>query len=290
MRRQALGRGLDALIGGVTETGPEQDLLDLRPDQITPSRRQPRRVQDEAGIDELAASIAEHGLLQPVIVRPPSEDGKYELVAGERRWRAAQRAGVPTVPAIVWEASERESLELALVENLQREDLPPLDCARAFRTLIDEFGLTQEAVAARVGKSRSAVANTLRLLGLPEAAQMALDAGQISEGHARALLAIDGIDLQLAALRVTVEKGLSVRETERLAKRYQGPQRVPRETARRRRSGETDPHLADIETKLRLELGTMVRVIQGPKKGTIEIEYYSDEDLDRILSIILRQH
>jgi ParB family chromosome partitioning protein len=287
MKRQALGRGLDALITGVHPVEAEVGLLTLRLDQIAPASRQPRSAADDAGLDELAGSIAEHGMLQPLIVRPPREDGKYELVAGERRWRAARKAGLDSVPVIVWEASDREALELALVENLQREDLPALDCARAFRVLMEDFGLTQEQVSERVGKSRSAVANTLRLLSLPERAQAALDAGEISEGHARALLSIEGLDRQVAALQIIIEKKLNVRDAERLAKRYQSRGIVSRETIRERKQRVLEPHVIDAEHDLRMKLGTMVRILRSAKKGVIEVEYYSDEDLDRILSVIL---
>jgi len=282
-----LGRGLEALITGVARVEGEVGLIRLRPEQIAESGRQPRTSVPEEGIDDLAGSIAQHGVLQPLIVRPPREDGKYELVAGERRWRAAQKAGIVDIPVLVWDITDREALELALVENLQREDLKPLECARAFQALMEEFGMTQEAVAARLGKSRSSVANSLRLLSLPDRAQQALDSGEISEGHARALLRIEGIDRQVLALQAMIEKSMSVRDAERLAKRYAKGEIVSRETISERLTRSGDPNLIDAEQRLRMRLGTMVRILRSASRGMIEVEFYSDEDLERILATIL---
>jgi len=261
-------------------------VIDISSIRLNP--RQPRRSLDEERLDELAESIREHGVIEPIIVRP-SGDGAFELVAGERRFRAAVQAGLQSIPAVARVLNDRQSLELALVENLQREDIKPLECAQAYRRLMDEFGLTQEQVAQRVGKDRSTVANTLRLLNLPLPILESLDKGEITEGHARALLSIADQEEQLRVWKKIVTQGLSVRAAERLsrmprASRTSMTSHVSRAT---KRHGHADPNLADVEDKLRRYLGTKVTIARHDgNKGKIEIEFYDDDDLMRILDLM----
>lgn len=277
MSRKALGRGIKALISQ-TDVGAD-GVQQIPVDAIRPNPNQPRRVFDEGPLRELAESIREHGVLEPLIVRPVGSG--YEIVVGERRWRACQLAGLPTVPAVVRELSEREAMELALVENLQREDLNPIEEAEAYRRLIEEFGLTQEEVALRVGKERSTVANRLRLLSLKGLARSALEKGLISAGHAKALLSVADDERRDRLARRIIEEGLSVRQAEELAREQPAPR--PR---RPRAAAERDVHLAELEDELRRVLGTKVHVIQKGSVGRIEIEFYGEEDMERILSLL----
>ena len=261
-------------------------VIDVNKIRLSPN--QPRRSLDEEKLDELADSIREHGVIEPVIVRPVARDA-FELVAGERRFRAAVHAGLRGIPAVVRVLNDRQALETALVENIQREDIKPLECAQAYRRLMDEFGLSQEQVAERVGKKRSTIANTLRLLNLPPRILESLDKGEISEGHARALLSIDDLDEQIRIWEKVVKHGLSVREAERLSRtprtrRTSKTSDVARATGRH---GRADPILADIEDKLRRFLGTKVTITSRPNsQGKIEIEFYDEEDLMRILDLM----
>ena len=268
-----LGRGLAQIIE-TTTTQASQHMTMLRVDQIRPSRYQPREHIRPEELAQLQASIKRLGVIQPLIVRPIAP-GTYELVAGERRWRAAQAAGKQEVPVIIRALSDQETVEHSIVENLQREDLSPIEEARAFARLIDEFGHTQEQVAESVGKDRSSVANTLRLLKLPPEIQDALREGAISEGHAKILLSIEHPAKQSELFRQTAAKNLSVRELEELAARWQ-----PR--ARRRRR-EPDPQLKILEDEIRQVLGTKVSLTSRKRGGRIVIEYFSSEDLTRIL-------
>jgi ParB family chromosome partitioning protein len=273
-RRSGLGRGLDALIPNVQ---PAVEQIDV--DLIAPNPEQPRTVFDSDALNELADSIREHGVIQPLIVsRPASGAGApYQLIAGERRLLAARQAGLQRVPVIVKEASPQALLELALVENLQRQDLGPLEEAAAFRRLADEFGLTQDAIATRVGRSRSGIANSLRLLTLPAEMQASLARGEITAGHARALLGIDDAEERRQAWRRIVEGRLTVRDAESMAK--------GRITSRSRRKG-TQPRPADLvalEERLRGSLGTRVDVTHGRRGGRLVIHYYSDEELESIV-------
>jgi ParB family chromosome partitioning protein len=278
-RAFGLGRGLDALIPG---TSDETRVLELPLDRIERSPNQPRADFDEALLGELAASIAVHGVLQPVIVRD-LVDGSYQLIAGERRLRAARIAGLETVPAVVREASDgTDSLELALIENLQRADLNPIETALAYRELIDRFGLTHEAVARQVGKSRVAVSNSLRLLDLALETRQAITDGRISEGHGRALAAITIPELQRAALAVVLERQLSVRQTEELVRRKRAE--APAEPERRQLGHD----LQDLEAQLRGVLATKVGIVRTRRGGRLVIDFYSDEELDRLYSIITR--
>jgi len=244
-------------------------------DDITPNPYQPRQRLDAESLQELAQSIIEHGLIQPLIVTYAEEEGKYQLIAGERRWQAARLAGLSTVPAIVKEATPRQMLELALVENVQRADLNPLEEAEAYRYLIEEFGLTQEEVARRVGKSRAAVANTIRLLRLPEEIKSALVQGLITEGHARALLALPSTELQLKAMQTIIKRGLNVRQTEELVRRVQEEKPpAPKPTS--------SPETRALAERFREALGTRVQLVRGKKGGRLVIFFYSDEELQAL--------
>ncbi len=278
-RSFGLGRGLDALIPGSRE---ERGVLDLALDRVEPNPSQPRAAFDEAQLGELAASIAVHGVLQPIIVRP-LVDGAYELIAGERRLRAARLAGLETIPAVVRDADAGESsLELALIENLQREDLNAIETALAYRELIDHFGLTHEAVARQVGKSRVAVSNSLRLLDLADETRQAIVGGRITEGHGRALAAITIPELQRAVLQIVLERQLSVRQTEELVRRKR--EEAPATSARTSLSHD----LQDLEAQLRGVLATKVGIVRTRRGGRLVIDFYSDEELDRLYSIITR--
>lgn len=277
--RRALGKGLSQLMGEQADAS----VLSIKVANIVPNQRQPRTHFDEAALDELAESIKEHGILQPLIVRPISE-GKYELIAGERRLRASQRAGLEEVPALVRAASAQGSLELALIENLQREDIGAMESARAYRRLIDEFGLRQEDIAVRVGKSRPSIANTLRLMKLPLEVQDGLDSGVISEGHARALLALEGATAQIALFRRTVRDGLSVREVENAARPKPKPESQFKETSKAPKT--TDPNWQALEEGLSVYFGSPVRLEQGQVGGKLIVEFYSDDDLQRILDVL----
>lgn len=271
--RQALGRGLSALISRPERTGEEVRRIPI--EDIHKNALQPRKRFDAAGIAGLAASIREQGLLQPIIVRRRAIG--YEIVVGERRWRAAKEAGLAAIPAIVRESSDQESLELAMVENIQREDLNPIEQAQAFRALMELKKMTQEEVAGRLGKDRATVANIIRLLGLPQEIQQDVAEGRLSMGHARALLACNSALRQRALRDRIIRKGLSVREAERLAGEK-------REKAARRPG---DPSLARIAEDLRRHFQTPVSVSRRGRRGRVEIRFYNDEDLDRILRLIM---
>lgn len=273
-KRLALGMGLDALL----PDGLQGDYFLCPVERIHPSRSQPRKVFNQESIDELAVSIKEKGLIQPIVLRKLSNDEGYELIAGERRWRAAQKAGVTEVPAILRSVEAGEVLELALIENVQREDLNPVDEARAYKLLMDTTSMTQEEIAARVGKSRVAVANSMRLLALPPDALDALRNGEITAGHARAVLAAPD-SRRMALIHEIVAKGSSVRDAERMAKRSVGKKAAPKKR---------DPDLKNLEERLSKAVGSKVSVAQGRKKGSgeITIRYESLDDLDRIIAQI----
>ena len=278
-RAFGLGRGLDALIPG--RDADDGGVLQLALHRIEANPDQPRASFDEVQLGELAASIAVHGVLQPIVVRELA-DGGYQLIAGERRLRAARIAGLETIPAVVRAADGTgTSLELALIENLQREDLNAIETAGAYRELIDRFGLTHEAVARQVGKSRVAVSNALRLLDLAPDTRAAIVDGRITEGHGRALAAITVPELQRAALAVVLERQLSVRQTEELVRRK-------REEAPERRRPSLSHDLADVEAQLRGVLATKVGIVRTRRGGRLVIDFYSDEELDRLYSIITR--
>lgn len=271
MSERGLGRGLGALIPRATTVG----LREVPVDAIQPNPWQPRTDFDEAELDELAQSIREHGVLQPVLVSEKT-DGTFQLITGERRWRAVKRAGMATVPAMVKEVTPQASLELALVENIQRRDLNPLEEAAAFRALLDEHGLTQEQLGQRIGKSRVAITNTLRLLHLPEEVREALANGSITEGHARAILMANGESARLRLLERVLEQHLSVRDTEALAREMNASR--TRETA----EAAPDPDVERLEDAFRQALGTRVRLVKGRRGGRLVITFFSDDELQGI--------
>jgi ParB family chromosome partitioning protein len=270
--KTALGKGLEALI---PEKGEEVIYLNI--DRIFPGEQQPRKAFRDESLKELASSIKEKGVLQPVIVSRVG-DGTFRLVTGERRWRAAALAGLKKMPALVRDVASKDSLEIALIENIQREDLNPIETAEAFRKLTTDFHLTQEELSDKVGKDRATIANYLRLLKLPEEIKSLIYNGSLSMGHAKALLTIEGRSHQVEAAKRIIKKGLSVRETESLTKKVVKPKKV-RITK--------DPQISSLEEKLIRSLGTKVKILHKGKKGKIEIEYYSLEELDRLLEILM---
>jgi len=278
--RRALGRGLETLLPGTPAPSTPASarptgVLTVRTAEITANPEQPRRRFDPDALDALAESIRRHGLLQPLVVR--HEAHGYQLIAGERRLRAAQRAGLEEVPVVVREATPPERLELALIENLQREDLTALEEAEAYHQLIEVYGLTQEEIAQRVGKSRPAIANALRLLSLPESVKAQLESGELTPGHARAVLAVEGEESRVAFAREITSQKLPKSEAERMAR--------ARRTAGESRQASTghDPHWRALAEELTRGLGTRVRITRRSRGGTIEIEFYSDAELDRLL-------
>lgn len=295
MARKALGRGLDALIPGAGDDqtsaasrrskpgkpGSAGSVSRVRLSEIRPNPQQPRRDFDTEALEDLAASIEQKGVLQPVLLRTSPDEEGYELVAGERRLRAAEMAGLNTIPAIVYEVdSDEEMLELALIENVQRENLNPIDTARAYLELAEGVGLTQEAIAERVGKSRTAVANTLRLLALPEKVQEMVRQGALSEGHGRALLGLETSGEQSALAKRIVAKDLSVRDTERLVRESAGS--GEKKGRKGRGTLPLSPRMQEIQEELQRALGTKVTITGSEKKGRVQIVYYSVDDLTRI--------
>ncbi len=285
-KKIGLGKGLGALLPG-SDQAPISGLLDAPARAIVPNPHQPRTQFDEQALRELADSIREHGLIQPLIVTRTAED-QYTLIAGERRWRAAQLAGLETVPVVIKDVAPQQMLEMALVENVQRADLNPLEEAMAYKHLSEEFGLTQDQIAQRVGKSRVAVANTLRLLKLPEAIKARLADGLISEGHARALLTITDAAVQQRLLSQIVKSGLSVRQTEELVRRLM----EDHPAAKKPQSGASHPRSSGADTRaleerMRRALGTKVILSRSKKGGTIMIHFYSEEELDAIFRRIV---
>ncbi len=282
MKRKALGKGLSALLGDTAQqTAPATGTLDVPVESLEPNPQQPRTVWDAARIEEMAASIRATGIIQPILVRRRA-NGRYQIVAGERRWRAAQAAGLRTVPVAVREVADDRLLELALVENIQREELSALEEAQAFQRLQEDFHLTQEEVAKRVGRERSTVANTIRLLRLPRSVRDLLAGGAIEAGHARALLALDKAEEQIALGREAAEKALSVREVERrVAERRGGP--------RKRQLPKKDPNTRAAEERLRAALGARVEIRRRGKAGMIQVAFMGEEELNRLYELLLRK-
>lgn len=274
--RRAIGKGLSQIVADQSENLVSEALLSA----IVPNDRQPRRNFDGEALAGLAASIKEHGLLQPIVVRPLG-DRRYELIAGERRWRAAKLAGLKSVPVTVRPATNQASLELALVENIQREDINAMECAHAYRSLADDFGLTQEQIAAKVGKSRVAVTNTLRLLKHPERIRNAISNGMISEGHARALLGFENPVHMMAVFDQVLEHGLTVKDVEQKAKSV--TKTSARVSKKRSSSHATDPNLDAVADAMSNYFGSPTKIRPSGKGGEISIRYFSDEDLNRIL-------
>ncbi len=274
--RKGSGRGIGQLLG------PERDSVtrEIAVADIVPNKRQPRRHFESDALEELADSIRVHGILSPLLVRPLSA-GKFELIAGERRWRAAQIAGLRTVPVTIRSVAGQESLELAIIENVQREDISAYEAALAYRQLVDEFGLTQEDVAMRVGKTRTSISNAVRLLRLPAKVLDGLQAGDITEGHARALLSFGSEPKQLAIYQRILKEGLSVRDVERLAA-AQAPEKTKKQVAR----VEKDVHTKQLETAISERLGLPSKITRKGDQGIIEISVYSDDDLQKILDIL----
>src|SRR5881296_2324059 len=279
-QRKALGRGLSALLG-ITEAEPEQ-LLEIDVDRILPNAQQPRRSFDEDSLNELADSIRVHGVIQPILVQV-LPDNFYQLIAGERRWRASQRAGLVRIPAVVREASEHAALEIALIENLQREDLNPIEEAQAYERLINEFGMTQEGLARRVGKNRTTVSNMLRLLKLPPEVQQWLRENRLTTGHAKALLSLSDLDAILDSARRIIQGEFSVRQAEMLVSRYSKPAK----DASGNGSVVVDPNVKAAIHALEQVLGTKVTVQQSGGKGRIEIHFFSFEEMNRLYEALL---
>ena len=277
-KKKVLGKGLAALIPPARMAEVSREALLCPVEELKPNRRQPRSRIDPKRLEELARSIKEKGIIQPVIVR--KLDKGFEIIAGERRWRAAIKAGLSRIPVMVKEANDAEALEMALIENLHRDDLNPLEEANAYRHLMEDFLLSQEEIARRMGKDRSTVANSLRLLRLPPAVQDALGSEEITSGHARALLGLPTAQLQEKALKVIIKKGLSVRQVEAMVQHTAKPRSGH---AKRKK---IDPELLQVAEELKKLLGTQVRIHDSGGKGRIEIEYYSWEDIDRILELI----
>jgi ParB family chromosome partitioning protein len=280
-RKRGLGKGLDALIPGADALTPGGGVLQIPVEAIRRNPRQPRGAIDSQDLEELTASVRQHGILQPLIVTASQEQDIYVLIAGERRLEAARAAGLKTVPALVRQVSEQARLELALIENLQRTDLNPLEAAEGYRQLAEDFSLSHEAIAQQVGKSRTAITNTLRLLKLPKAARNALAEGKISEGHARALLGLETQPGQLAALKAILERGLNVRQTEELVRRLAGERPAPKSHRSR------PPEELALEEQLREALATRVTLRRGRKGGSLIIRFFSDEELNAIVDRIL---
>jgi ParB family chromosome partitioning protein len=285
--KPALGKGLSALIpkkeqAKKKEPGKGNEILDLNITAIKPNEYQPRRVFKDKALNDLVSSIKEKGVIQPVIVRK-SSDSSYELIAGERRWRASGMAGLKVIPAIVKDAAPVEALELALIENIQREDLNPLETAEAFARLIEDFSLTHEDLSKKVGKDRATVSNYLRILKLPGEIKRLVAEGSLSIGHAKALLQIENKRIQLDIAKKIVQSGLSVREVEKLSKKL-----AAMGTAAAKVTPPKDAQIASLEEKLMHSLGTKVRLIhKSNKRGKLEIDYYSLDELDRLLEILI---
>lgn len=285
MPKKGLGKGLGSLfseedIEEVTSDSAktkEGDIVNIRMSMIEPNKKQPRRHFDEEKITALSDSIKEHGLIQPIIITP-TENGMYKIVAGERRWRAAKKAKLKEIPAVVRSYNEEQVAEIALIENLQRENLNPIEEAIGYNLLMEEFNLTQELISQRVGKSRSAIANSLRLLSLEEDIQKMLINGALTSGHARAVLSLDNTELRTALSKRIIEDNLNVRQAEALAKQLQKktpPKKQKEKTA-------YDIEIENLQNKLSSAMGTKVKINHTPKKGKIEIEYYGNDDLERI--------
>lgn len=278
VRKGGLGKGLDALfIDNTTDNGP----VTLRISEIEPNRSQPRKEFDEAALADLADSIREHGVIQPLLVRPLPTGG-YQLVAGERRWRASRMAGLSEVPVVIRELSDHETMELALIENLQRQDLNPVEEAMGYQSLIEDYGLTQDEAAKRVGKSRPAVANSLRLLGLCPAVLEKLRTGELSAGHARAVLTLKSEKKQMEAAQKIAALGLSVRQAELLCKNME------REPAPEKPVTLEVNYVAECEKQLSKHLGRGVKIVNGKRKGRFELEFYGQEDLQVLLDALMK--
>lgn len=282
-KKTGMGKGLEALLGEDFSADFSTPSSTLPISQIECFRNQPRKHFDQAKLEELAESIRQHGVIQPLTVRKLSS-GYYQIIAGERRWRAARRAGLTEVPAVVIEADDQKAMELAMIENLQREDLDPIEEANGFRTLVEQYGMTQEEAARRVGKSRSAVANAMRLLDLTQALQELVIQGKLTAGHARAILPLSP-DLRAAAATEVVDKGLNVRQTEQLVKRLLAGEKLADRPERARPLLAVD-YVREAEKALSASMGRACHITQGKRKGKVEIEYYGVDDLNNLLEAL----
>ena len=278
---RGLGKGLGALLGDTSLQAQESGSVYLPITQVEPGLNQPRKQFDENALNDLADSIREHGIIQPLTVRRLSS-GYYQIIAGERRWRAAKLAGLSEVPAVIIEADDRKVMDLGLIENLQREDLNPMEEADGYLVLKEEYGMTQEEIAQRMGKSRPAIANALRLTSLPVLLREMVVDGDLSAGHARALLALPRVDLQEKAAQQVISQELSVRQTEALVKKLQEEEKPAKSKA----IDEQRIYLEEIEKNLSARLGRKVSIAAGRKKGKIELEYYDLDDLEALLSLL----
>lgn len=278
--KRGLGRGLglEALIPEPTEE-EKKSAAELRIIDVEPNRSQPRKRFDQEKLKALSDSIAQYGVIQPILVRKQGE--RYEIIAGERRWRAAKLAGLKTIPAVIRDTEDSGVMEMAMLENLQREDLNPMEEARGYRTLMDSFGLTQEEIAKRLGKSRSGIANSLRFLHLEEKVQALLENGDISEGHAKVILALPA-KAQFDLAKRVIEENLSVRDCEKIINQL--PKKKEKKPTKQEE--EVKRYLLSLEKELAKHVGSKVHIVSGKKKGRIEIEYYSDEDFERILKLL----
>lgn len=280
-KKSALGKGLGALIpevGEIIKDNERNKIFEVEINLVSPDKEQPRKSFDEEKLEQLAISIKEHGIIQPILVR--KEDNYYKIVAGERRWRAARIAGLKKIPILEKELDRKQTMEISLIENLQREDLNPIEEARAYKRLIDEFNITQEDIATRIGKSRPSISNTMRLLTLDNRILNYLIDGTITEGHGKAIAAIDNNETQYEVAKKIIDEGLNVRQTESLIKNIGNPKNKAKEKQTK------DIYIRDIENKLKSKLGTKVSINSGRKKGKIEIEYYNNEDLERIIDML----
>lgn len=275
-----LGKGLDALIPSL-EISEEDQVVHIQLNELRPNPYQPRKNFEQESIDELRDSIREHGVIQPIIVRKSIKG--YEIIAGERRFRASKAAGLQTIPAVIRQFSESQVMEIALIENLQRENLNALEIAHAYQKLMEKFNLTQEELAQKVGKSRPHVTNFLRLLHLPENVQAYVSRGTLSMGHARALLAVRDKKTLVRLAKKSIDENLSVRQLEMLVKQLESG---PLETKKKRKPKQNDIFLRQYEEKLQNTLGTSVKIKRGAKKGKIEIDFFTDEDLERIMQTL----
>ena len=280
-KQKGLGRGLGALIDDFSVPAAQEQITALPLQKIEPNPKQPRRTFDPEALQSLADSIAEHGVVQPLAVRDAG-NGYYQIIAGERRWRAARLAGLTELPVVVLDADDRTVMELALIENLQRQDLNPMEEAEGYRVLIEEYGLTQEQAAARVGKSRPAVTNALRLLALPDEVRAMVEEGTLSAGHARAVLTLNSQRLQKAAAQKIIALRLSVRQAEAMCKRM-----AAEEKPKKVKPALTVDYVGECEKALTKQLGRKVRIVSGKRKGRFELEFYGQDDLQRLYELLL---
>lgn len=280
-KEKGLGKGLGALLGDIESMDGNSGIVELKISEIEPNKEQPRKDFDAEKLRLLADSIAEHGIIQPIVVKK-QENGYYQMIAGERRWRAARLAGLKTVPVVIRDFEKQQMMEITLVENLQREDLNPIEEAEGYRVLMTNFGLTQDDVSKKIGKSRPLIANTLRLLGLVTEIKEMLIKNQISSGHARALLAIEEKEKQIEIAQAIINNGLNVRQTEQIVKNVS----IKAIAKRKKRQDNYDVYFKELEKIISAKLGTKVSIIRTKNKGKMVVEYYSNEDLERIIAAI----